>query len=234
MSDRLVAALEDAFQCARHMDASLNDRLQSIAESVRNLSPPFADAVDRLIGRLQRSGAGVSAPVPGDPMPLFLLPDDAGHLVDFKDLLERGPVAVAFHRGHWCPYCRLNSFALAEAQKRASIEGGQIVAITPDRQKFAVALKTETGAEFPILTDLDNGYALSLNLAVWVGREMQEMIAAAGADVSTYQGNDSWMLPIPATFVVGKNGIIMARHVDPDYRRRMEIDDLLDALRKAR
>jgi peroxiredoxin len=113
-------------------------------------------------------------------------------------------------------------------------EGCQIVAITPDRTKFTAALKSETRAKFPILTDLDNGYALSLNLVIWVGRELQEMIAAAGVDLPTYQGNDSWMVPIPATFVVGKQGIITARHIDPDYRKRMEIKELLTALNASR
>jgi peroxiredoxin len=234
MSKALIVALDGAFQRARHLDVSLNDRLQKIVESVRELSPEFAEAVDRLIARLRDCGVGVAAPAPGDPMPPFLLPDEQGRLVALEDLLELGPVAVAFHRGHWCPYCRLNSFALAQALERAMAEGGQIVAITPDRTKFTAALKSETGGKFPILTDLDNGYALSLNLVIWVGRELQEMIAAAGADVPTYQGNDAWMLPIPATFVVGKHGIITARHIDPDYRKRMEIDDLLTALSEAR
>ena len=59
------------------------------------------------------------------------------------------------------------------------------------------------------------------------------MIAAAGFDVAKYQGNDSWMVPIPATFVVGTDGRVKARFVDPDYRKRMAIEDLLAALRYA-
>jgi peroxiredoxin len=229
----LVEALEDAFRRARDLDASLNDRLTVIADAVRDLSPPFAEAVDRLVTRLQQSGAGSTAPKTGDPMPPFLLPDETGHLVGLEELLRKGPVAVTFHRGHWCPYCRLNTLALAEVQTEAEADGGQIVAIMPDRQKFATVLKSEANAPFPILTDIDNGYALSLNLAIWVGREMEQMIAGAGWDIPAYQGNASWILPIPATFVVGTDGVVKARYVDPDYRKRMEIDDLLGALRKA-
>jgi peroxiredoxin len=80
---------------------------------------------------------------------------------------------------------------------------------------------------------MDNGYAMSLNLAIWVGEEMKEMIAAAGWNLPEYQGNESWMLPIPATFVVGSDGRIAARFVDPDYRRRMAVEDMLDALKSA-
>ena len=226
----LAEALEGSFRRCREMDASLNERLGSFADSVRTLSPSFADAVDRLVARLQQSGAGRSAPQPGEPMPPFQLPDEAGHVVSLDDLLSKGPVAVTFHRGHWCPYCRLNTSALAQAQKEIADEGGQIVAIMPDRQQFADEFKVESQARFPVLTDMDNGYALSLGLAVWLGAEMQQMMQGV-QDLPRFQGNDLWMWPISATFVVGKIGLIKARFVDPDFRARMAISDLVAALR---
>jgi peroxiredoxin len=195
------------------------------------LSPPFAETVDRLILRLRQSDAGATAPQPGDPMPPFLLPDEQGHLVALTKRLDHGPVAVTFHRGHWCPYCRINTDALVKAQKDIAAEGGQVVAVMPDRQQFAAEFKSELRAPFPILTDLDNGYALSLNLAIWVGEEMERFISAAGWNVPKFQGNNSWFLPIPATFVVGQDGHVKARFVDPDYRKRMAIEDVLAALR---
>jgi peroxiredoxin len=164
-------------------------------------------------------------------MPGFVLPDETGRLTTLEDLLAAGPVALAFHRGHWCPYCRLNTKALAEAQGR--LKRGRIVAITPDRQRFVSILKADAGARFPILTDLDNGYALSLNIAVWVGEEMEKMMAAAGVDLPTYQGNAAWIIPIPATFVVGTDGVVAARYIDPDYRRRFDIEALIRALEGA-
>ena len=72
---------------------------------------------------------------------------------------------------------------------------------------------------------------MSLNLAFWMGEEMKEfMRQRPDRDIAKFQGNDSWMLPIPATFIVGRSGTIGARFVDPDYRRRMAIDDLVAAL----
>src|SRR5919201_2063682 len=131
-------------------------------------------------------------------------------MVGLDELLGTGPVAVTFHRGHWCPYCRININALSQAHQEISTEGGKIVAIMPDRQKFAAELKSAGQIPFPILTDMDNGYALSLNLAIWVGAEMQKMMAGR-QDLPAYQGNSSWMLPIPATFVVGRDGLVKAR-----------------------
>ena len=87
---------------------------------------------------------------------------------------------------------------------------------------------------YPVLIDMDNGYALSLNLAIWVGAEVQELMAASGRDLPRYQGNDTWMLPLPASFVVDTEGIVRARFIDPDYRKRMAIEDLLQAVQEAR
>ena len=103
----------------------------------------------------------------------------------------------------------------------------------PDREHFAAEFKAESEAPFPVLTDFDNGYALSLNLAFWVGQEMQDLMSSAGWNVARWQGTDTWLLPIPATFVVGTDGEVKARFIDPDYRKRMTIEDLLSALRKA-
>src|SRR3974377_881424 len=201
-SKPLAEALEEAFQHCRDMDASLSERLDSLAQAVRKLSPPFADAVDRLLTRPQQRCVGAAPPQVGEPLPPFHLPDEAGRIVSLSELLSKGPVAVTFHRGHWCPYCRLNTNVLAQAQKEVEREGCQIVAIMPDRQQFAEEVKNEYKARFAILTDMDNGYALSLNLVFWVGMEMEQMISAAGWDIPNYQGNTSWMLPVPAIFVV--------------------------------
>jgi peroxiredoxin len=229
----LTEALEEAFVQCRDMDASLAERLQAFADTLTRLGPQFQNAVDTFVGRLKACGVGENAPRPGELMPEFVLPDEMGQMVSLDSLLQNGPVAITFHRGHWCPYCRINTAALARAQEAIAREGGQVVAIMPDRQQFAVEFKEEADAKFPVLLDTDNGYALSLNLVFWVDKEMGRMIAQAGWDVPRYQGNKTWMLPVPATFVVGSDGEVKARFVDPDYRRRMEIEDLLAALKAA-
>ncbi len=222
--------LEQAFQRIGGMDASLGEQLRAFSDAARQGRPDFAEAVDRLVMRLRENSAGTSAPQPGEPMPPFHLPDENGHIVSLDEFLAKGPVGVTFHRGHWCPYCRININALSRAQQKIAAEGGQIIAIMPDRQQFVSELKSAGKVPFPILTDMDNGYALSLNLAIWLGAEMQKMLEGV-QDLPRFQGNNSWILPIPATFVVGTDGLIKARFVDPDYRTRMAVDDLLAALK---
>jgi peroxiredoxin len=223
--------LKQAFQQARDFEGSMNERLALFVESVRRIRPASEAVVDRLVARLHEHKAGESAPKPGDAMPLFVLPDETGRMVGLADLLAQGPAVVTFHRGHWCPYCRISINTLARAQTRIQALGARMVAIVPDRQQFAAEMKSDSGVNFPILTDMDNGYAMSLNLAIWVGTEMEEFMSRIGRALPDYQGNDSWMLPIPATFVVGRDGRIKARFVDPDYRKRMAIEDLIVALK---
>lgn len=225
--------LEDSFVRCRNLQVPLADRLRAFANELSRRRPDCAAAVDTLISRLSENDAGATAPKVGEPMPDFLLPDEQGRLLRLDDLLGEGPVAIAFNRGHWCPYCRINIDALARAEEEISAEHRHIVAILPDRQKFALWLKSDAKAPFPFLTDVDNGYAMSLGLAIYVGDELRHMMITSGWDPSVSQGNDNWMLPIPATFVIGTDGIVRARFVDPDYRMRMAIEDMLAALRSA-
>lgn len=223
--------LKLAFQRCRDMEGTLNEQLRAYADAGRDIFPAYGEAVDRLVARLGENGGGENAPHPGEEMPPFLLPDEKGRLVSLPSLLAQGPVAVMFFRGHWCPYCRLNMRAVIQAEARIKAMGAQIVAIMPETQAFTGQFKADSQAPFPMLTDLDNGYALSINLAIWLGTEIQRLLSYQ--DMAKFHGNDGWMLPIPAVFVVGRDGVVKARFVDPDFRKRMEIDDLLAALESA-
>jgi len=227
----LVKDLRRAFEQARELDGPMAERLDVFADATRKLHPSTAAIIDRLVARLRQHEAGEYAPKPGDVMPTFVLPDENGKLVSLKDLLARGPAVVTFHRGHWCPYCRISISTLVKAQPRIEALGAHMVAIVPDREQFTAEMREDCNVNFPILSDMDNGYAMSLNLAIWVGSEMQEYMTKIGRMLPQYQGNESWTLPIPATFVIGKDGRIKSRFVDPDYRTRMAIEDLTDTLK---
>ena len=169
---------------------------------MRRLGPHFQEAVDKLVARLKEQGVGETAPKPGEPMPLFVLPDETGHLVSLDTLLDKGPVAITFHRGYWCPYCRINHTCARQGARRIAAEGGQIAAIMPDQQhhrQCSRPIRTRLSRSSPTS---DNGCTCSFTLAFWVGDEMQELMTGAGWDVSRSQGSNTWLLPIPATFVV--------------------------------
>jgi peroxiredoxin len=197
MTHPLVAALEDVFQAVRNENWPLGKRLRAIADEVR-------------------TQAGDGAPKVGERMPDFTMPDQDGRLIGLSEILARGPAVLAFHRGHWCPYCRLNMVGLAEIEKQ--IAPAQVYAISAELARYTRQLKAEAGAGFPFL---------SINLAILVDEAMAAMIAGAGWNIPAYQGSEAWIHPVPAVFIVDADGIVRLRHVDPDYRRRMELDEIV-------
>jgi peroxiredoxin len=225
MTHPLVAALEDVFQEVRAKDWPLSQRLKAIADEVSSKSPEFAEAVTTFVNRLESVQAGEGAPQVGEVMPGFTMPDQDGRLVTLDEILAAGPTVLAFHRGHWCPYCRLNMVGLAEVQSK--LGDARIHAISAEQQHYTRKLKAESGANFPFLTDTDAGYALSIGLAIWV----DEFMAGAGWDIPGYQGGQAWILPVPSVFILDRGGIVRTRHVDPDYRRRMELDAIVTGVR---
>ena len=91
-------------------------------------------------------------------------------------------------------------------------------------------LKRENELKFPVLTDVDNSYALSLGLLIWLGPEIRAIYAARGRDLPRFQGNDGWFVPVPATFVIGRDHRVLAKFADVDFRRRMPAEEVLSAL----
>ena len=196
---------------------TITDRLAEESRRLRKSDPGTADAYDRLVQRLVTAGAGKGAPKTGARMPSFALPDESGRLVLLDDLLSSGPVVVSLNRGHWCSYCRIELECLQAISDEVARRGGSIVAITPERQAFARMLKAACNLTFPVLVDMDNAFALSLGLAIWCGAEIRSLYEASDLDLAAFQGNDGWLIPIPATFVVGGDGLVKARFVNPDF-----------------
>jgi peroxiredoxin len=208
----------------------MTSRLAAETDRAKKEEPEVARAYDNLVERLTAADAGKKAPRKGDALPAFALPDDRGNIVKFSELARVGPVVVSLNRGHWCSYCRIELESLQGIHKEIRQRGGSIVAITPDRQVYTRKLKERSNLTFPVLSDVDNAYAMSLGLVVWCGEEIRTLYEKAHLDLAESQGNDGWLMPIPATYVVSPGGRINASFVDVDFRRRMETRDILAAL----
>lgn len=212
----------------RHRPLSLNQRLAAIAEELRFRNPDGAGVVDRFIARLEAAATGQDAPQVGEALPPFMMPDHQGRLVSLDGLLAQGPVVVMFYRGHWCPYCRMTMATLAEHRHR--LAPARVVAVSAETQRYTRRIRAESQADFTFLSDMDAAYAASIGLAIMIESPLRELFAAIGHRIPDFQGSKGWVLPMPAVFVLGRDGLIKARHVDPDYRKRMEVDDLVAAI----
>jgi peroxiredoxin len=230
---KAIASLADALAEILIMDAPLKERLAAYVEAQRVLNSPFAEAYDQLVARLKSAGVGKNAPKIGELMPPFLLPDHTGTLVKLEDLTRAGRTILSFNRGHWCPFCKIELRSLIEADLAFATHEARIVSIMPELQTMTARLMHELNNKLRVLSDIDNGFALSLGLVFWVGEKIIELMKARGLDLQKFQGNDGWFLPVPATFVLNRDGRIIARSVNPDFRTRMAIDEIVHALARS-
>jgi peroxiredoxin len=226
--------MAEALQEAESLNASLDRRLSTYSDQSRKIRPDIARAYDELVGRLGTLDRGELGPQIGEPMQPFSLPDENGGLVSLTSLLQSGPAVISFNRGHWCPYCKLELRSLAAIHGQIRQLGARVVSIMPDIAQFTKYYKKQNEFPFQILSDIDLGYSLSLGLIFWVGPEIRRLYEEAGIELAKYHGNQGFFLPMAAKFVVGQDGLVKARHVNLEFRRRMDPDALLAVLKKLR
>ncbi len=229
---RTPATVAEAFAHADTMNAALNSKLATYRDNAGRIRPDFAHAYDELVARLALLDRGEIGPQVGDPMPQFLLPDENGHLVSLQTLLTNGPVVVSFNRGHWCPYCKLELRTLAEIYDDVRRLDAQIISIMPERAQFISSSVEQNSLPFPILSDIDLGYSLSLGLVFFVGDAVKELYEGAGVYLDQYQGNQGYLLPMAAKFIVGKDGLVKLRQVNVEFRERMEPSAILTSIER--
>jgi peroxiredoxin len=227
-------ALAEAFLMADHLEAPLPQRLKLYLGQSRALLPQLEATYDQLVARIADTvRASNQVPAVGEVLPDFCMTDSQGKLVELAALLDKAPHVISFNRGAWCDYCGLELRSLARAYPEIVAAGGDVVSIVPETAKYARNLQATRGVPFRVLTDMDLGYALSLGLVFWVGQKVMDMYRGFGIDLAQFQGNGGWFLPIPATLVVGRDGLVKARFVDPDFRHRMPTEDIVEAVREA-
>lgn len=229
-SPKIPETTAEALSLIIGMPGELRDQLAAYVGHSRRLQPAIAAAYDRLIGHLMAVYSGQIGPAVGDPMPDFLLSDQNGHLMALDRFLEDGPLVISMNRGHWCPFCKIDLRALAKIAPEIRRRGAQVVSIMPEKARFTKQSIADNALPFPILSDVDLAYALSLGMVYWVGTEVKQLYEDLDLDLERFQGNSGYFLPMAAKFIVGRDGIIKARQIDVDYRQRMEPSVILEAL----
>jgi len=207
----------------------LKKPLAEIVAAIRAATPAwFGQENDRLVQGLIDSGAADGALRADDHIPDFLLPNAEGQLVSSTQLLANGPLVLSFYRGMWCPYCSQELNALADATPRLKEAGATVAAITPEIGGVALKTKRERDLQFEILCDVDNGVAMEFGLMFRIPEDIQKSYLKFNVNMPKIYGNDGWMIPIPATYVVDHDGTIVFAYVNPDYRERCDPESLVD------
>ncbi len=169
-------------------------------------------------------------PAVGEPARPFTLPDGEGAELALGELLARGPVVVVFFRGGWCPYCNLELRAYQAALPEIEAAGASLVAISPQSAARSAETVEKASLGFPVLTDARNEVARVYGLTFTVPEGVRGLYRQVGNDLADWNGDESWELPIPGTFVIAPDGTIALAFAAGDYRRRLEPGDVLDAL----
>ncbi|HEX2328498.1 MAG TPA: peroxiredoxin-like family protein [Candidatus Angelobacter sp.] len=210
---------------------TLADQLEELTTKLRALVPAERlSIVERGVDALKQSKLADSALKTGDMVPEFELHDGDGMLWRSVDLLRSGPLVVVFYRGRWCAYCNTQLAALQEIHSQIATTGASLVAISPQTQKHSYMTRDMHGLRFPVLSDPGNTVARQFGLVYGVTPELRRMYESIMTKLPGYNGDQSWELPMPATYVIGQDGNIIFGRVDVDWRERPEPEEILSVL----
>lgn len=213
-------------------NATLNDQLQTLRDTEpKNLGPDRTKLFRNSIDDLSRSGILERALKVGDTSPAFELPNQSGTMVSLQACLHEGPAIVSFYRGGWCPYCNVEMQALQSALSQISDLGARILAISPQGVKQAKEMAEKHNLTFDLLSDRGNSVARAFGVVFHLQDEIQNVYDDLGLDLPVWNADDSFDLPVPATFVVDTKAVIRMAFVDPDYTRRLDPTEIIRTLR---
>jgi peroxiredoxin len=210
---------------------SLAQQLDSLTAKLRAMVPAERLAVvDLAAEELVHSGLANRALKAGDHAPAFELPDGDGMLWQSDDLLRSGPLVIVFFRGRWCAYCNAQLAALQEIHPQIAEAGASMVAISPQTQKHSYMTRDMHKLRFPVLSDQGNQVARKFGLVYRLSPELQAMYESIMTKLPGYNGDQSWELPLAASYIVQPDGKILWARVDADWRKRPEPEEILQVL----
>ncbi len=211
--------------------SGFDTQLNMLTEGFRRQAPSDFAKFETFISQLANSDQFKAALKPGDSFPSFDLPDANGALVSSSGLLARGPLLMTFYRGEWCPYCNIALKALQDKLPAISAAGVTLVAVSPQLPDHSLTTRQKQGLAYPVLSDTGNILARQLGIVFALSEEIKPLYKAFHIDLLARNGEATFELPVPASYLVGQDGVILERYLDPDYRRRLDPATALDWIR---
>lgn len=164
--------------------------------------------------------------------PDFKLVDQSGVEVSSKTLRKRGPVVVVFYRGNWCPYCNKELKNLQDSLSLITERGASVVAISPEAAPGVAKTIEKTGAVFPLLSDADMKVSKGYGVAYVVDDALTARYKNFGTDLlETNAQKGKASLPVPAVYIISKDGFVTYRYFEQDYKKRPTVKELLSQLK---
>lgn len=211
----------------------------SLAEKTSQLSENFINSqsaenqaiIQDAFGTINAADFGSNALAPGEQANNFQLANAKGGETALADLLKSGPVVISFYRGGWCPYCNLEFKALNDSLSTIKSLGANLVGISPELPDNSISTAEKHALEFDVLSDVGNIVARDYGIVMDVPASMRPLYLQWGLDVPSANGDDTWELPIPATYVIDSDGTVVFAYVNKNYTERLEPEEIINALK---
>jgi peroxiredoxin len=214
------------------MKKTLRERTDAYRDELKAAAPAeVVQALDDGATGLGRRPFAATTVEVGARAPGFTLPDALGRDVSLGDLVAEGAVVLTFYRGSWCPYCNLQLNAYQQILDELEDAGARLVAVSPMTPDNSLSFAEKAGLRFTVLSDAGAQVAERYGLAFALQGAHRELHRDSGVDLPALNGDQSWRLPAPATYVIDGESVVRFAHVDGDYRWRLEPDALLTAVR---
>jgi peroxiredoxin len=213
---------------ARPLREILAERKEKIAKYV-----PAAtlEVHARVVAELKSHGLAAGSLGVGAKAPRFSLPDHNGNVVSSEELLTRGRLVLSFFRGRWDPFCCEQMEAMNRILPEIEAAGASLVAISPQTVKQSFFMADQHRLRFPLLSDGGNQVARQFGLVYRVPEEQQAIYRRAFVNLPFINGDESWELPIPATYVLDRDGTVLFVSANEDYTERVEPGEFVEWVR---
>jgi peroxiredoxin len=214
---------------------NLQEQLDGIRARFESTVPPATVTVmHRATEEIRNSGLAERILKVGQKAPEFALPNTNDKVISSRELIAKGPLAIAFFRGVWWPYCNAELEALENVTQAIEAEGATLVAISPQLLKYSRLTARKHKLTFDLLSDVGNKVARQFGLVFRLPDDLRHVYLKLGVDLEKYNGDSSWNLPMPGCFVIDQNSVIRYAEADPDYTVRPDPEHILDVLKTTR
>lgn len=203
---------------------------QIVQQFMAGLTDDARTVVEQSFAEIMSSPWGDNALKEGAMATDFTLPNVKGEPVQLSNLLKNGPVILNFYRGGWCPFCNLEFKSLHDILPQINQRGATLIGISPELPDNSMSTVEKHQLQFEVLSDVGNKVADLYGLIFKVPEVIRPLYLEWGLDLPAVNGDDSWELPIPATYVINKDGKIISAYVNKNYTERMEPSDIIKAL----